>query len=74
MSLFIGALAFPGRPELAEQAKLGILAGSFLSALAGFAVLRLAPPPPDRLAEEARMGAEIDADGDVAGIEEAESS
>lgn len=43
MSLFIGGLAFPGRPDLAEQAKLGTLAGSLLSALAGYAVLRLAP-------------------------------
>lgn len=44
MSLFIGALAFPGAPELAEAAKVGILTGSLLSALAGFTVLRLAPP------------------------------
>ncbi|HKX21739.1 MAG TPA: Na+/H+ antiporter NhaA, partial [Rhizorhapis sp.] len=42
MSLFIGALAFPGQPELVEKAKLGILAGSFLSAIAGLLVLRLA--------------------------------
>ena len=45
MSLFIGGLAFPGDPALAEQAKLGTLAGSFLSAVAGYALLRLAPPP-----------------------------
>jgi NhaA family Na+:H+ antiporter len=43
MSLFIGALAFPGDAALIDQAKLGILAGSLLSALAGYAVLRLAP-------------------------------
>lgn len=47
MSLFIGALAFPGRPDLAEQARLGILAGSFASALAGYALLRFAPLPPE---------------------------
>ncbi len=47
MSLFIGGLAFPGAPELAEQAKAGILAGSVLSALAGFLVLRLCPLHPD---------------------------
>ena len=41
MSLFIAALAFPAQPELVEQAKLGVLAGSLLSALLGFAVLRL---------------------------------
>ncbi len=43
MSLFIGALAFPGSPLLIEEAKIGTLAGSMLSALVGFAVLRFAP-------------------------------
>jgi len=43
MSLFIGALAFPGNPALVEEAKIGILGGSILSALAGFLALRLAP-------------------------------
>jgi NhaA family Na+:H+ antiporter len=42
MSLFIGALAFPNHPELVEEAKLGVLAGSLLSSLLGFAVLRWA--------------------------------
>jgi NhaA family Na+:H+ antiporter len=42
MSLFIGALAFPNQPELIEEAKLGVLAGSLLSSLLGFAVLRWA--------------------------------
>ena len=42
MSLFIGALAFPARLELVEQAKLGVLAGSLLSAVAGYILLRLA--------------------------------
>ena len=42
MSLFIGGLAFPARPDLVEQAKLGVLAGSLLSAVAGYLVLRLA--------------------------------
>ncbi len=42
MSLFIAALAFPGAPALVEEAKLGVLAGSLVSALLGFAVLRLA--------------------------------
>ena len=45
MSLFIAGLAFADRPELVEEAKLGILTGSILSALLGYAVLRLAPRP-----------------------------
>ncbi len=43
MSLFIGALAFPGNAMLIDQAKLGVLCGSLVSALVGFAVLRFAP-------------------------------
>jgi len=43
MSLFIAGLAFPAQPDLVEQAKLGVLAGSLLSAVAGYLVLRLAP-------------------------------
>ncbi|WP_066766955.1 Na+/H+ antiporter NhaA [Croceicoccus pelagius] len=42
MSLFIGALAFPGYPLLIEEAKIGVLLGSLISALLGFAVLRFA--------------------------------
>jgi NhaA family Na+:H+ antiporter len=46
MSLFIGALAFPHAPEQVELAKLGTLAGSLLSALLGFAILRFIAPAP----------------------------
>ena len=46
MSLFIGALAFPGQPVLIEAAKIGTLAGSLLSALLGFLILRTAPAVP----------------------------
>ena len=46
MSLFIGALAFPHSPQAVEEAKLGTLVGSMLSAVAGWAVLRWAAPLP----------------------------
>ncbi|MEM7666005.1 MAG: Na+/H+ antiporter NhaA [Pseudomonadota bacterium] len=41
MSLFIGGLAFPDTPLLIEEAKIGILTGSAISAILGFIVLRL---------------------------------
>ena len=63
MSLFIGALAFPEHPELAEEAKIGTLEGSFLSAVVGYLILRLAPSHPQLREEEAEIDAEIDADG-----------
>jgi Na+:H+ antiporter, NhaA family len=44
MSLFIGGLAFPGNELLADEVKIGVLAGSVLSAVAGYLVLRFAPP------------------------------
>ncbi|PAL21426.1 Na+/H+ antiporter NhaA [Sphingopyxis sp. GW247-27LB] len=65
MSLFIGGLAFPGNALLVEEAKIGILMGSLVAALAGFAVLRFAPPHPSHAAIEADSDAEIDGDGDV---------
>lgn len=47
MSLFIGELAFPGASEqarlLREEAKIGILMGTILSAIVGFVLLRFAP-------------------------------
>ncbi|MBO9519273.1 MAG: Na+/H+ antiporter NhaA [Porphyrobacter sp.] len=43
VSLFIGALAFPKSPLLVQEAKLGVLAGSLISALLGYCVLRFAP-------------------------------
>lgn len=47
MSLFIGALAFPGNELLIEEAKIGVLGGSFLSAIIGFCILRFAPQEED---------------------------
>ena len=65
MSLFIGALAFDNA-ELVDAAKIGTLAGSLLAGVAGFLVLRTAPPLPsseeDR--DEAREIFGSDADED----------
>ncbi|AKM10824.1 Na+/H+ antiporter NhaA [Croceicoccus naphthovorans] len=55
MSLFIGALAFPGYPHLIEEAKLGVLGGSLISALLGYAILRFAKGVPE---DEEDEGAE----------------
>ena len=65
MSLFIGGLAFPGDALRQEEAKIGILMGSLVAALAGFALLRLAPLHPQHDAVEAASDAEIRNDGDV---------
>jgi NhaA family Na+:H+ antiporter len=70
MSLFIGALAFPGDPARVEEAKLGILAGSILSALGGYLVLRLAPGHRRHQEEETSQDREIEDDGDVERLEE----
>ena len=43
MSLFIGALAFPDNAALNSATKIGVLAGSLASALAGLLILRFAP-------------------------------
>ena len=39
MSLFIGALAFPGAPHLVDEVKVGVLMGSILCAILGVVVL-----------------------------------
>lgn len=46
MSLFIAQLAYPASPALVEQAKLGVMAGSLIAALTGYAVLRSGPRAP----------------------------
>ena len=70
MSLFIGALAFPDNPLLIEEAKIGVLLGSVASAAAGYLVLRLARPHPELARCETEQCDEIEADGDVARMEE----
>ena len=44
MSLFIGLLAFPASALLQDETKMGVLAGSLLSGVLGFLILRFAPP------------------------------
>ena len=68
MSLFIGALAFPGNELLIEEAKIGVLMGSFISAVAGYLVLRFAPLHSHHDEVEADEASEIDRDGDVASL------
>ena len=48
MSLFISELAFPGGRTLVEEAKIGILAGSLVSAICGYVILRIVSRPADR--------------------------
>lgn len=75
MSLFIGELAFPGKDEAAQmmrdQAKIGILMGSCLSALCGYLILRFAPLSADHDQSEREQASEIAADGDVARLSDA---
>ena len=73
MSLFIGALAFPGSPLLVDEAKIGVLTGSFLSAIVGFTILWFAPQCVSQREEEAEQNREIDIDGDVRSIEDSAS-
>ncbi len=47
MSLFIGLLAFEGNQFLIDEAKIGILIGSAISAVMGYIVLRLSTTHPE---------------------------
>ena len=65
MSLFIGKLAFPDNPEMVDAAKIGTLAGSLLSALLGYCVLRFTPPTPSFTEDVERAGDMFIADDEV---------
>ncbi len=56
MSLFIGLLAFPGDQLLIDEAKIGILTGSAISAVLGYAVLRFSSAHPESIARIQRNG------------------
>ncbi|WP_445500962.1 Na+/H+ antiporter NhaA [Microvirga sp. G4-2] len=55
MSLFIGALAFPGAPELSDATKIGVLMGSGLSAITGYVLLSFAPREKRQMREARSM-------------------
>lgn len=61
MSLFIGELAFPGvgtlAIELREEAKIGILGGSVISAILGYTILRMTTEHP---AADAKLGTPVE--------------
>jgi NhaA family Na+:H+ antiporter len=46
MSLFVAGLAFPGAPQLNEDAKIGIFAASLVAGVAGWLMLRRLEPAP----------------------------
>jgi len=56
MSLFIGELAFEGTSEVArllrDEAKIGILTGSLISAILGYTILRLTTTHPEEAADD----------------------
>lgn len=45
VALFVAGLAFAGQPDLLNEAKLGILVGSLLSAVVGYVLLRFVAKP-----------------------------
>jgi NhaA family Na+:H+ antiporter len=44
MSLFIATLSYFGNDELYNEAKIGVLSGTVVSLLLGYAILRFASP------------------------------
>jgi NhaA family Na+:H+ antiporter len=57
VALFIAGLAYPANPELLDQAKVGILAGSLISGIVGSVILRLTRPVGADVREEQRLAA-----------------
>jgi Na+:H+ antiporter, NhaA family len=65
MSLFIGLLAFASDLALVEDAKIGVIAGSFASGVIGFVILWLSASERNAAAVEVEISEEISTDGDV---------
>ncbi|MBI3182329.1 MAG: Na+/H+ antiporter NhaA [Myxococcales bacterium] len=55
VALFIASLAFPGQPDLLDEAKLGILLGSLASGVAGYLLLRATRRPSPALGVEGAL-------------------
>lgn len=51
MAIFIASLAFETHPEYVDSAKIGILIGSFISAIIGYVLLKMATKHPPQLPE-----------------------
>lgn len=49
MAIFIASLAFETHPEYVDSAKIGILIGSFISAIIGYVLLKMATKKPPQL-------------------------
>ncbi len=76
MAIFFLFIGLEIKREPVEAAKLGTFAGSLLSTLAGYALLRAAPLHRDHAREEAEQGPEITDGGKIAafGDEEADGA
>jgi Na+:H+ antiporter, NhaA family len=67
MSLFVDELAFRGLPAASDEARVGVMLGSFTSALAGIAWLRVVgrPQPEEPDVEDLPVYARSEGDGEI---------
>ena len=57
---------------LIDEAKIGVIMGSVVSALLGYAILRICPLHPLHVQEELEQEEEVRTDGDVESLEDDE--
>ena len=57
VALFIAGLAYPGSPELLDQAKVGILGGSLIAGIVGSTILMFTRPVTSRAHDERQLAA-----------------